>query len=85
MSKEGNSRREDQIAALHAAVLALGGIIADDVRPGTSWVFASQTAEGSWLFTYVTQEDSPGEGWKKITGERIGNVSGGEGYVRVEP
>lgn len=86
MSKERNSKRDGQIEALHAALLALleAGAVGSPAIP-TTWVFASQTASGAWLFTYKTQEESPGEGWKRISQERIATVTGGKGYIRVEP
>lgn len=84
MSKEGNNKRDDQISALHAALLAMQTPVGAE-RPGTTWVFASQTAAGIWLFTYKTQDESPGEGWRKIARERIANVDGGQGFIRVEP
>ena len=85
LNNQRNSRRDSKIEALHAAVLSLGAVIDKEDRPGTTWVFASQTTKGAWIFVYKTQEDSPGEGWKKISSILIEHVSGGEGYIRVDP
>lgn len=87
MSKEGNSKREDQIEALHAAAIAQHG----GGRGCTWWVFTSRTADGAWLFTYrpLPAGDVPGAGWKEVPARRIASVTvrgeGEEGYVRVNP
>lgn len=75
-----SKRTDDMVNALHAAVLALSN---PNNRPGNTWVFSSQTADGAWQFTYASQDAAPGAGWRLVSSNRIESVTGGEGFVRV--
>lgn len=66
------SKRDAEILALHAIVVAQGQSAGYKVTGGTWWVFTSHAVSGEVIFTYKhTQGVSPGAAWARIPPERV--------------
>lgn len=72
MNSQRGSRRDAEIAALHAVVISLGQSAGTKMTGGKWWVFTSHTASGETIFTYKhTEGINPGGAWVEVPNARL--------------
>jgi hypothetical protein len=66
-NRDKNSRRDAEIAALHAIVVKTNQSPTAVLTGVPWWVFTSHTVSGEVIFTYKQSVNSPGGGWEFIS------------------